>query len=145
MESIIQFRSFNLTSLAFVLALALAGGCSSTDSESGSMGPSNGDLFDSGSLSPGASFSYTFTMNKDTTVNYFCSIHEPDMKGKIVISQGAGGSGQDTVAMQNLQFMPDQLTIAPNTTIVWMNEDDVSHTVINGSPGSGSANTNPGY
>jgi plastocyanin len=39
-------------------------------------------VFESGTLGPNATFSYTF--NSRGTFNYFCSLH-PSMKGKVVV------------------------------------------------------------
>jgi plastocyanin len=44
---------------------------------------SSGNLFDSGSIPPGGSFSFTFT--DINTLNYHCNFH-PGMKGTIIVS-----------------------------------------------------------
>lgn len=98
-------------------------------------GPDNDDsgkLFDSGNIAPGGSFSFTF--EKEGTVEYFCDIHDPDMQGQVTVASGAEISGRDTVEMVNIQFVPSQITVAPNTEIVWINRDDFAHTVANGNP-----------
>lgn len=100
---------------------------SSTNSSS-----NNGVSFNSGIINPGGTFTYTF---KNTgTYNYYCSIHKPDMKGEIIVSNSAQISGQDTVEMKNIQFVPNQVTVMPDTRIVWINKDNVNHTVVSGTP-----------
>ncbi len=42
-----------------------------------------GNIFDSGAISPGKSFSFTFT-NMVASINYHCSIH-PMMTGQIIV------------------------------------------------------------
>ena len=34
-----------------------------------------------------------------------------------------------TVAIENFAFAPAELTVAPGTTVVWTNHDDIPHTV----------------
>lgn len=119
--------------LAAILPLFISS-CSSTGSDSSQ----NGTLFGSNEIGPGETFSYTF---KETgTYDYFCEIHKPNMRGTVVVSNGAQISGQDTVRMENEQFQPSQVTVAPNTKVVWINKDGFAHTVISGSPSSGNNN-----
>lgn len=85
---------------------------------------------------PGSTYSYTF---KNTgTYDYYCVIHQPNMAGKVIVSQNAQISGTDTVVMKNLQFNPTQVTVGPGTKIVWINEDNVDHEPHSGTPSSSS-------
>jgi len=124
--------SFVFGSLILLLVL---GGCGSTGPGDGKKEPVNGSLFDSGRISQDGTFSYTFT-TADTTISYFCELHSPDMRGSVTVQSGSSNTEQDTVEMINETFDPSQITIAPNTTIVWVNHDNFDHTVINGSPSS---------
>lgn len=92
-------------------------------------------LFESSNLAQGEAFSYTF--QDIGTVNYYCEIHPSQMQGTISVTESAEITERDTVEMQNIQFNPDQLTIAPNTEIVWINRDSESHTVVSGNPSTG--------
>lgn len=38
-------------------------------------------------------------------------------------------TGPQTVSMDNLQFVPKELTVAKGTTITWSNDDDFAHDV----------------
>lgn len=117
---------------AFLIVLSLlVTGCGTTDSGSGK-------LFKSGSIGTGETFSYTF--KNEGTIEYYCDIHSPDMQGQITVSMDAESSDRDTVEMINTQFTPSQLTVAPNTEIVWINRDDFDHTVVEGNPSTGSDN-----
>nr|WP_240894735.1 plastocyanin/azurin family copper-binding protein [Fodinibius halophilus] len=82
----------------------------------------------------GESFSYTFT--EEGTVEYYCTIHTPDMQGKITVSSNVVSVDQDTVSMENDQFVPENLEVAPNTTVVWINNQDHNHDIETGNPSS---------
>jgi len=126
-HSIISYTS--LVILMFVLI-----GCGGNGN---SMGPnsSNGPSFDSGNLSPGETFSFTF---EDQGTPYYCRNHQPDMTGKVIVSQDASISGQDTVEMKSISFDPSQITVKPGTKIVWINKESDSsidpHNVTSGKP-----------
>lgn len=104
-------------------------GCNTTDSNS-----KNGQLFKSGDIGSGETFNYTF--NETGTYDYFCEIHKPDMKGKIVVETGVESTNPDTVEMKNTSFIPSQLTVSPGTKVVWINKDSFAHTVVSGTPGT---------
>ena len=125
-----SFAHLTTSLISILLLLLVANGCSSTGPDSYS-GPS----FDSGFLGPGETFSFTF--EEEGTVDYYCDNHEPDMTGQVIVSQGAEISGRDTVVMENIQFNPSNITVAPNTEIVWVNREDEGiddHTVTSGTP-----------
>ena len=94
--------------------------------------PEGGALFSSGHIGPDGTFTYTF--KEAGTFPYYCEIHQPDMKGTIVVQQGVSGPDTVTVAMENLQFHPQQDTVATGTSVLWVNHDNVDHTVISGTP-----------
>lgn len=117
--------------LLFAFALFAIGiaGCDSAGTENEA-----GSLFDSGSIAADGTFSYTF--EEEGTYEYFCKIHSPDMQGSIVVDASAQSTSPDTVEMVNLQFNPSQMTVAPNTRIVWVNRAGMAHTVSSGNPSS---------
>jgi plastocyanin len=50
----------------------------------------------------------------------------------LVLAAGAIAHGQaagPTVKISNFTFAPQTLTVAPGTTVTWVNDDDVPHTV----------------
>ena len=114
-------------------------GCSSTNSEEGGSAPT----FSSGTIAPGGTYSYTF--ENEGTVEYYCNIHAPDMQGEITISSTASSAERDTVSMEGNVFLPGNLTIAPNTEVVWINNADHDHTVVSGNPSSGDDGNGGGY
>lgn len=116
-------------SAAFLLIAfsLLFSGCS-TGSENGNQQPS----FDSGNIAPGGTYSQTF--QEEGTVDYFCEIHAPDMQGQITVTSSAEDVERDTVTMSNEQFQPGNLSVTPNTEVVWINEENVDHTVVSRNP-----------
>ena len=120
--------------------------CSTDSSDTTNGGGSSGNAqpaFKSGTIAPAGQFSYTF--EQEGTVEYFCDIHSPDMQGEVVVSTGAYSTGQDTVEMINTQFSPSQVTVAPNTQIIWINRDNKEHTVVEGNPSSNNDGGDDGY
>lgn len=56
------------------------------------------------------------------------------MQGVVTVASGANISGRDTVEMINTQFNPAQITVAPETEIIWINRDGFTHTVTERNP-----------
>jgi plastocyanin len=44
--------------------------------------------------------------------------------------------GQAEVAMRNTTFQPEEIAVAPGTTVTWTNEDSLQHTVTSGTRGN---------
>lgn len=99
--------------------------------------------FSSGFIAPGETFSYTF--EEEGTVDYYCTIHTPDMTGQIAVSSSADAVSRDTVSMENNQFVPEDLDVAPNTEVVWINNQDYDHDIQTGTPSSDDNGGNPNY
>ena len=129
MNSLNKLFRFYIHAFSVILLLSIITACG-TEAERGS-----DRLFKSSNLTQGESFSYTF--EEVGTVDYFCELHPAQMQATITVSESAEITERDTVEMQNIQFIPDQLTIAPNTVIVWINRDSDSHTVVSGNPSTG--------
>ncbi|MGD8426725.1 MAG: hypothetical protein PVH63_03790 [Balneolaceae bacterium] len=128
-------RSLTIILSIVVLTTATFIGCTSTGTTEDPHPPVNpGPQFNSGNISPGASFSHTFADEGD--IDYYCEIHSPDMQGVIHVDNSASISGQDTVEMKNDQFQPGEVTVTPNTKVVWVNRDQHNHTVVSGNPSS---------
>lgn len=119
----------NCIAIAFIAILSLFIGCNSTDSDSD---PSIS--FSSGTIAPGETYSYTF--EEEGGIEYYCENHAPNMQGEITVTSSAETAESDTVIMDNEQFQPSSLSIAPNTEVVWINNEDVNHTVTSGNPSS---------
>jgi plastocyanin len=50
------------------------------------------------------------------------------------VARAAGAQGQAKsqgieVKIDNFSFMPQNITVAPGTTVTWVNQDDIPHTV----------------
>ena len=115
---------FTITSLLLVGCGDSGGTETNPDPDPDPTPTPTGQSFDSGNISPGGSFSFTF--DDEEAIDYICSIH-PDMEGSITIESGAG-SDQDTVIIADFEFTPANITIAPGTEVTWINEDEVAHT-----------------
>lgn len=143
----------NLSSIAVTILTIfslLFIGCSSTtsdsdsDSDSSNGGDTPSESFNSPTVNPDGTYSYTFENAGD--FEYYCNIHAPDMQGKITVSSSAEAVARDTVIMQGMSFNPTNLTVAPNTEVVWVNEASTDHTVYSGNPSSdGGSGDGPGY
>jgi plastocyanin len=46
------------------------------------------------------------------------------------IARAAEETIAQSVAIDNFSFTPKEITVAPGTTITWVNRDDVPHTVV---------------
>jgi plastocyanin len=138
-------HSFAISIVVFTVIALIFAGCSSDSAGPGNNtgnGSSTQPAFDSGQINQGGSFSYTF--EEVGTVEYYCSIHSPDMQGQVTVSSDAEASERDTVLMENSQFNPAQITVAPSTEVVWINRDSFTHTVTQGNPSTG-GNGGGGY
>lgn len=121
--------------------------------------------FDSGTLSPGATFSHTFT--KEGTYFYYCRFHggpRSGMWGVIVVSRsaepvmvpGGAGGGDSKVsvppgsavhrvaAADGDVFSPTRLTIGAGDTVIWTNRDASAHTVTSDTRAFRSGSLSPG-
>jgi plastocyanin len=45
-------------------------------------------------------------------------------------AQGAANSQEVVVKIDNFSYMPHDITVAARTTITWVNNDDIPHTVV---------------
>jgi len=124
-------------------ALLVIGGLVLTGcGNSGGMGDPepSGPSFDSGTIAPGDSYSFTF---QDTGTEYYCEIHSSVMEGTIVVSSDADSSGTAQVAMRDTSFNPARLRVQPGTKVVWTNEDAMDHTSTSGTPPSDDGGDDP--
>ncbi|MDR8394485.1 hypothetical protein NC796_25290 [Aliifodinibius sp. S!AR15-10] len=138
-------HSYPISIVVFSVMTLIFAGCSTDSAEPGNNtgnGSNTQPAFDSGQINQSGSFSYTF--EEVGTVEYYCSIHSPDMQGQVTVSSDAEVSERDTVLMENTQFNPAQITVAPSTEVVWINRDSFTHTVTQGNPSSG-GNGGGGY
>ncbi len=79
--------------------------------------------FDSGTINPGGSFTYNFTVGG--VYPYYCAIH-PFMRGNVSV---AGIAQTVSIDISNFIFHPDPVTIKVGTTVTWTNNDSMFHTV----------------
>jgi len=89
---------------------------------------SDDNLFDSGPLGSGKTFTYTFSIAG--TYAYHCLIH-PSMTAKVIVTSAAASSAR--VSIENMSFVPATITVKAGTIITWTNNDSVAHTVTSDS------------
>ncbi len=101
---------------------------------------------DSGIIVPGQTFQYTFTGTGTTTVydptytwingaiSAFPSTSAQTVQISIVAGayQSQGTASQQNNFYYNHYFTPTNLKIVPGTTVVWTNNDSVSHRILSG-------------
>lgn len=126
----------------------LFAGCDSSSTDSDPDDDNNDDQnqstsFESGTIGPGESFSYTF--EEEEVVDYYCTIHTPDMTGEVTVTNSAEAVESDTVFMENDQFNPSNLEVAPNTEVVWVNNQEHDHDIKTGTPSSNDGGGDPNY
>lgn len=77
-------------------------------------------------LSNGETTSFVF--NETGEFDIFCEPH-PVMQMTVIVEEGAEQSGEIAVDIADYDFSEKTLTVAPGTTIVWTNQDQVQHNV----------------
>lgn len=77
-------------------------------------------------LSNGETTSFAFNDTGEFAI--FCEPH-PIMQMTVVVEEGAEQSGEIAVDIADYDFSEKMLTVAPGTTIVWTNQDQVQHNV----------------
>lgn len=89
------------------------------------VGPRSGSAFDSGNLTPGATFTYSFPLAG--SFNYFCRFHP--MTGMVKVVGGAPASATVNILDGPSRFDPQVVTIAPGGSVTWNNLAMQMHTV----------------
>jgi plastocyanin len=121
----------SLFGASFVLGLAavlILAGCAKSSNPV--YGGGGGKILDSSTLAPGAQFSHVFA--SAMTVPYYCKFHgAPGGSGMsgIITVQAGGTAGKDTVSMVGMTFVPSSLTVNAGSTVIWINNSTLEHTV----------------
>lgn len=81
-------------------------------------------------IAPGSSIALTFDGSwTDRTLEYHCHPH-PEMTGEVRIEGEPVGAGETAfVEVRDHMFSPWRLVVRPGTTVIWQNEDPVTHNV----------------
>jgi hypothetical protein len=95
----------------------------------------HGELFESGTLEKGDTFSFQVTHSLEgTTVPYHNHMNH-EMIGSIVVSDGAGVSETAEIEIRaDGSFHPAELTVRPETLVVWTNSSDTRQRPTSGHP-----------
>lgn len=130
-----EYKYISQLTLSVLIAIVLtASGCDTTDSGEEDDEENQRTTFNSSVIGPGETYSYTF--ENEGTVDYYCEIHAPDMQGEIDVDSDVEAVESDTVSMENDQFNPRSLSVAPGTEVVWINNEDHDHDIRSGNPSS---------
>lgn len=70
----------------------------------------------------------SFVFNEAGEFSIFCEPH-PVMKMTVVVEEGAEQKDEVAIDIADYEFVEETITIAPGTTIVWTNQDQVQHNV----------------
>ena len=115
-------RGLLLVTLAAALASPVA--CSKK-STSTTAPPGPGPELNSASLGHLAMYQHTFA--NAGTFAYHCSIHT-NMHGSVIVDASSQVTSQ-AVSITGSTFSPASVTVAPNATVTWTNNDAINHTV----------------
>jgi FtsP/CotA-like multicopper oxidase with cupredoxin domain len=91
------------------------------------MGGTSEYAFQSKSLGPGDTFSFTFGTTLDTC-HYICAIHGASMAGEVQVVPG--GRPARAVTIRDNLFDPASVTIGPGGTVTWTNQGSNRHIVF---------------
>ena len=97
-------------------------------------GPRTAAAFDSGSLNPGDTFTYSFPV--PGPVDYMCRFHP--MSGQVVVAGGGPATAAVTIldTPGSPRFDPATVTVGPGGTVTWTHAGTMPHTVTESSSGS---------
>ena len=112
--------------LGLVVLLGSAIACGGGDGKTTAPPPPTKEL-NSAVLGHLAQYSHTFTTAG--TFAYHCSIHT-SMHGTVVVDP-ASAVTSGSVDIVSLTFSPASITVAPNATVTWTNQDGTAQTPIN--------------
>ena len=70
----------------------------------------------------------SFVFNEVGEFSIFCEPH-PVMKMTVVVEEGAEQMDEVAIDIADYEFVEETITVAPGTTIVWTNQDQVQHNV----------------
>lgn len=77
-------------------------------------------------LSTGEQTRYIF--NEAGEYAIFCEPH-PAIQMTVLVEEGAEQAGEVAIDIADFEFSEETITVAPGTTIVWANQDQVKHNV----------------
>lgn len=108
----------------------------------------DGTLFDSSIIAAGKTYRLDTSKLDVKEYDYLCTVH-PWMTGKIdviapvkpVIANVTIADGASKQANGQKYFDPEEISVKAGTTVEWINQDSVAHTVTSGDPNAGPTTT----
>ncbi|WP_416144802.1 plastocyanin/azurin family copper-binding protein [Planococcus koreensis] len=70
----------------------------------------------------------SFVFKEEGEYSIFCEPH-PIMEMTVIVEEGADQSGEVAIDIANYAFSENNITVAPGTTIVWTNKEQLEHNV----------------
>ena len=95
-------------------------------------GTGHGEIFMSEVLETGDSFSFLVADGfEDQTIPFHSHLHS-EVSGSITISHDAPEPESVTIQIKDMSAHPHEVNVRPGTTIIWRNDDRMSHMMISG-------------
>jgi len=117
--------SRTLLLLGLVILLGSATACGGGGSSGTMAPPPPAKELNSSTLGHLAQYPHTFATAGSFA--YHCTIH-PNMHGTVVVDASSAVTTA-AVNITNNTFSPSTITVAPNATVTWTNQDNINHTV----------------
>ena len=114
----------------------------------GGPGHTHGNIFQSGLLEPGDTFSFVIPEGMESMAVPFHSHLHPQVSGSLTVSHHDGATGSVDIEIKGMAVHPHETVVRPGTTIVWTNNDSVTQTVHSGlheSSGAGPGHRSAGH
>ena len=116
-------RALLLMGLVVLLGSAIA--CGGGGGKGTTAPPPPGKELNSSTLGHLAQYGHTFATAGSFA--YHCAIHS-NMHGTVVVDANSAVTSA-AVNITNSTFNPPTVTVAPNATVTWTNQDNINHTV----------------
>lgn len=92
----------------------------------------HGELFQSGLLEPGDTFSFVVRDDMESMAIRFHSHLHPEAAGSLIVDPDGGATGTANIEIEDMSVHPHETVVQPGTTIIWTNNDSVTQTVHSG-------------
>lgn len=95
-------------------------------------GDGHGEIFDSGHIEPGATFTYIAeAAHEGDHIPFHSNLH-PEINGLIIVSANADTSGDMAIEIVDTEAIPQEVTVAPGTSIIWANNSSQVQEIVSG-------------
>lgn len=95
-------------------------------------GNQHGAIFESDSLEPGATFTYTVGDGQEVGHIPFHSNLHPEINGLISVSENSDAPGEVSIEYVDTEAIPQEISVAVGTIITWVNNSSETQNVVSG-------------